>query len=143
MRPLFRVVLLTLLCGVSLAAASAQSTDLSDETAARHPGANPLDLFSQNGVLNLNMTLQNQMGSDGFMHYCYVYMYQGQQVEAPTLRLNPGDTLNLNFTDNIQAPYDHVTPPLLKKAYMEKMMHMEPAKQQHPGTPTILATAPW
>jgi FtsP/CotA-like multicopper oxidase with cupredoxin domain len=98
------------------------------------PVLNPLDLLSQNGVLNLSMTLQNQMGSDGFMHYCYVYLYQGQQVEAPTLRLNPGDTLNLSFTDNIQAPFAP-SGPGPKKAYMAKMMDMAPAKQQHPGTP--------
>ncbi len=83
---------------------------------------NPLDLFSQNGVLNVDLTLQNQLGSDGFMHYCYVYLFQGQQVEAPTLRLNPGDQLVLSLTNNIQAPYDR---------YPRKMqrMHMhQPAR---------------
>ncbi len=99
------------------------------------PVLNPLDLYSQNGVLNLSMTLQNAQGSDGFMHYCYVYMYQGQPVEAPTLRLNPGVTLNLSFTDNIQAPYDK-SGPGPKKAYMEKMMHMTvPEQHQHGGPP--------
>jgi len=75
---------------------------------------NPLDLFSQSGILNVDLTLQNQMGSDGFMHYCYVYLYQGQQVEAPTLRLNPGDQLVLNLTDNITSPFDRYP----KKAQM-------------------------
>ncbi len=82
---------------------------------------NPLDLYSQNGTLTVNLTLQNQLGSDGFMHYCYVYLNQGQQVEAPTLRLNPGDQLVLNLTDNIQAPYD--------KYPRKSQMHMHvPAK---------------
>jgi FtsP/CotA-like multicopper oxidase with cupredoxin domain len=135
MRPLFRTVLLTVLCGVSLAAASAQGPTCPMRPLPGSPVVNPLDLFSQNGVLNLNMTLQNQMGSDGFMHYCYVYIYQGQQVEAPTLRLNPGDTLSLNFTNNIQAPYEHVTPPAgSKKAYVEKLMNMGPP-MQHQGPP--------
>ncbi len=66
---------------------------------------NPLDLFSQNGVLSVNLTLENQFGSDGFEHYCYVYTYQGQPVEAPTLRVNPGDQLEINLTNNIQAPF--------------------------------------
>ncbi|HTV64926.1 MAG TPA: multicopper oxidase domain-containing protein [Bryocella sp.] len=66
---------------------------------------NPLDLYSENGVLRVNMTLENSFGSDQFEHYCYVYMYQGQPVEAPTLRLNPGDELELNLTNDIQAPY--------------------------------------
>ncbi|MGB8769948.1 MAG: multicopper oxidase domain-containing protein [Candidatus Korobacteraceae bacterium] len=66
--------------------------------------------------MKVNLTLQNQLGTDGYMHYCYVYLYQGQQVEAPTLRLNPGDQLFLNLTDNIQAPFDR---------YPKKMqMHM-------------------
>jgi FtsP/CotA-like multicopper oxidase with cupredoxin domain len=84
---------------------------------------NPLDLYSQDGTLNVNFTLQNQLGSDGFMHYCYVYLYQGQQVEAPTLRLNPGDQLVLNLTDNIQAPY-------LKYPKKSPMLHM-----RMPGRP--------
>ena len=67
---------------------------------------NPVDLVSQNGALNVDLTLQNQLGSDGYEHYCYAYVYQGQLIEAPTLRLNPGDQLNLNLTDNIQAPFD-------------------------------------
>jgi len=98
-------ILSFLICAVALVGASAQQIcPLRPE-----PGSlvvNPLDLFSQNGVLSVNFTLQNQLGNDGYMHYCYVYLYQGQQVESPTLRLNPGDQLILNLTDNIQAPYD-------------------------------------
>jgi FtsP/CotA-like multicopper oxidase with cupredoxin domain len=115
MRAILKSTLLFLTCAVALAGASAQ-----DICPPRpQPGSlvvNPLDLFSQNGTLSLNLTLQNQLGSDGFMHYCYVYLNQGQPVEAPTLRLNPGDQLVLNLTDNIQAPYDR---------YPKKMqMHM-------------------
>jgi FtsP/CotA-like multicopper oxidase with cupredoxin domain len=102
---MLKSVLLSLICAVVLLSASAQPIC----PPRPQPGSlvvNPLDLFSQDGVLNVNLTLQNQLGSDGFMHYCYVYLYQGQQVEAPTLRLNPGDQLVLNLTDNIQAPYD-------------------------------------
>jgi len=84
---------------------------------------NPLDLFSQNGVLNVDLTLQNAVGSDGYMHYCYVYVNQGQQVEAPTLRLNPGDQLILNLTNNIRAPYDRY-PPKISYAQKIKAMHM-------------------
>src|SRR5580693_9257803 len=58
---------------------------------------NPPDLYSEGGVLSVDLTLQNQQGTDGYMHYCYVYMNQGQQMEAPTLRLFPGDQLIVNF----------------------------------------------
>ena len=67
---------------------------------------NPLDLYSQNGTLSLDLALKNGADSNGFMHYCYVYLYQGKQIEAPTLRLNPGDQLVLNLTDSISAPFD-------------------------------------
>ncbi len=134
MRSLFRAVLLAVLCGVSLVAASAQAPTCPMRPLPGNPVLNPLDLYSQNGVLNLSMTLQNAQGSDGFMHYCYVYLYQGRQVEAPTLRLNPGDTLNLAFTDNIQAPYDpHGPGP--KKVATERMMHMTVPPPQRPGPP--------
>ena len=39
------------------------------------------------------LALQNAIDNEGYMHYCYVYMNQGQAIEAPTLRLNPGDQL--------------------------------------------------
>ena len=68
-----------------------------------------MDLYSQNGTLTVNLTLQNQLFLDGFMHYCYIYTYQGQPIEAPTLRLNPGEQLVLNLTNNIQAPFDRQT----------------------------------
>ncbi len=120
---MLKSILVFLICTVGLAGARAQQIC----PPRPRPGTlvvNPLDLFSQNGVLNVNLTLQNQLGDDGFMHYCYVYLYQGQQVESPTLRLNPGDQLILNLTDNIQAPYN--------KYPKRTQMHMQvPGK---PGT---------
>jgi FtsP/CotA-like multicopper oxidase with cupredoxin domain len=67
------------------------------------PVSNPLDLYSQNGTLTLNLTLKSEIGDTGFTHYCYVYMNNGTPMEAPTLRLNPGDRLVMNFTNNITA----------------------------------------
>ena len=120
MSAMLKVGLVSLICGLALLSASAQQLC----PLRPLPGTlvvNPLDLYSQNGTLTVNLTLQNQLGSDGFMHYCYVYLYQGQQVEAPTLRLNPGDQLILNLTDNIQSPYD--------KYPRKSQMHMHvPAK---------------
>ena len=65
--------------------------------------SNPLDLYSQNGTLTLNLALKSEIGPTGFTHYCYVYMNNGVPVEAPTLRLNPGDQLVINFLNNITA----------------------------------------
>ncbi len=111
MRALLKSILPFMICGVALLGASAQ--DMCPQRPL--PGSlvvNPLDLLSQDGALTVNLTLENQLGTDGYMHYCYVYMYQGQPVEAPTLRLNPGDQLNLNLTNDIQAPYYRVKPPI-------------------------------
>ena len=102
---MFRVTLLSLICGAALVSASAQLPLCPDRPLPGQPVNNPLDLYSQNGSLTVDLTLQNMMDLNGFEHYCYIYMYQGQQIEAPTFRLNPGDTLNLNLTNNIQAPY--------------------------------------
>jgi FtsP/CotA-like multicopper oxidase with cupredoxin domain len=124
MRAMSKVIWLFLICALAVTMASAQ-----DVCPTRPlPGSlvvNPVDLYSQNGALNVNMTLENQEGTDHFMHYCYSYIYQGQQIEAPTLRLNPGDQLILNLTNSIMAPYDKYP----KK--MEMSMHVpEPATKQ-------------
>jgi len=105
MRAMVRVMLGLLVSGAALMNSPAQ-TICPLRPSPGSPVLNPLDLFSQNGVLTLDLLLQNQKQNDGYMHYCYIYMYQGQQVEAPTLRLNPGDRLILTLTNNIQSPYD-------------------------------------
>lgn len=114
-----------LVCGLSLVVASAQAPICPDRPLPGAPIVNPLDLYSQNGVLTVNLLLQNQVDGAGFMHYCYIYMYQGQPIEAPTLRLNPGDTLVMNLTNNIQAPY---SPNKAKPAPMHRNM-------AHQGSP--------
>jgi FtsP/CotA-like multicopper oxidase with cupredoxin domain len=66
-----------------------------------------LSVSSQNGVLSLSLTLKNAPDSLGYMHYCFDYTAaNGSLIEAPTWRLNPGDTLSLDLTDDL-----NVTPP--------------------------------
>ena len=105
MRTMLRAFLVILFCGSLLLSASAQSP-CPDRPLPGSPVNNPLDLYSQNGVLTVDLLLQNGIDLAGFMHYCYIYTYQGQPIEAPTLRLNPGDRLILNVTNNIQPPYE-------------------------------------
>lgn len=117
MRAMLRVLLLVMLSGIALVSASAQ-----DICPARPqigaPIVNPVDLFSQNGTLTVNLSMQNAIGGDGFEHYCYVYTYQGQPIEAPTLRVNPGDTLVVNLTNLLQPPPG---PAKAKPMHMHKM----------------------
>lgn len=94
-----RLLQLVLVGGLSVCAAA----QCPPRPAPGTPITNPLDLYSQNGTLTLNLSLQSEVGSTGFTHYCYVYVNNGVPVEEPTLRLNPGDQLVLNFTNNITA----------------------------------------
>ena len=96
----FCLLMVTLAWGFSLCAAGQMCPPRPSVGAAI---SNPLDLFSQNGTLTLNLDLRSEIGSTGFTHYCYVYLDHGNPVEAPTLRLNPGDRLVINFTNHITA----------------------------------------
>ncbi len=118
MRAMLRVLLLVMLSGIALVSASAQAPICPSRPQPGAPITNPIDLYSQNGTLTVDLTLQNAVDGNQFMHYCYVYMYQGQQIEAPTLRLNPGDTLVMNLTNNLQAPFG---PAKAKPMHMHKM----------------------
>jgi FtsP/CotA-like multicopper oxidase with cupredoxin domain len=64
----------------------------------------PYNISSQNGVLSAQFTLAHSVDKIGYTHYCYKYDASGQIVEAPTLRLNPGDTLNLEVINHIDNP---------------------------------------
>jgi FtsP/CotA-like multicopper oxidase with cupredoxin domain len=61
----------------------------------------PYSISSQNGVLTAKLTLAHSVDQNGYTHYCYKYDAAGQVVEAPTLRVNPGDTLNLEVVNRI------------------------------------------
>jgi FtsP/CotA-like multicopper oxidase with cupredoxin domain len=60
-----------------------------------------LNLYSQNGSLNVDLSLGHSVDSLGYTHYCYTYQNGTSVAEAPTLRLNPGDHLLLKVTDRI------------------------------------------
>ena len=63
---------------------------------------NPYTVKSQNGTLTADLALGQSVDDQGYTHYCYQYQSPGGIVEAPTLRVNPGDTLQLNVSDVIQ-----------------------------------------
>ncbi len=64
-------------------------------------------LFSQNGVLTVDLSLRTSVDPEGYAHYCYDYIGNQivgpQIVEAPTLRLNPGDTLVMNLKNDLPS----------------------------------------
>ena len=63
---------------------------------------NPYTIKSQNGTLQADLSLGESVDGQGYTHYCYQYQTPSGIVEAPTLRINPGDTLQLNLADVIQ-----------------------------------------
>jgi FtsP/CotA-like multicopper oxidase with cupredoxin domain len=92
-----------------------------------NPGSvvlDPLSLSSQNGALQLALTLRNGVDAAGYTHYCFDYSTANGDVEAPTLRLNPGDTLTLDLTNQLNV----VTPASAAGAHshMEGMATSEP-----------------
>ncbi len=95
--PLFHALIFILSSGVALA----QCPERPD------PGTvvqDPLSLSSRKGVLDAELTMRHSVDSGGYTHYCYDYKTDQGEVEAPTLRLNPGDTLVLDVKDRIEDP---------------------------------------
>ncbi len=68
---------------------------------------NPLDLTSSNGVLNLALTLRSREMMELPMKVCYAYQAASGTMEAPTLRLNPGDLLELALTNRMAYVRPH------------------------------------
>jgi len=63
----------------------------------------PLNLSSSGGTLNVALTMQRSVDNAGYTHYCYEYNTGSGIVEAPTLRVNPGDHLLLNVINRISG----------------------------------------
>jgi len=60
--------------------------------------AAPTDLYSQNGVLNVALNYETQVGTDNRTLFCFV---TPTGIESPTLHVNPGDTLTITLHDSI------------------------------------------
>ena len=57
----------------------------------------PPALFSSNGVLSVNFTYQQTTDKEGRLLHCFM---TDTGLEEPTFHVNPGDTLNINVTNN-------------------------------------------
>jgi FtsP/CotA-like multicopper oxidase with cupredoxin domain len=60
----------------------------------------PKDLRSQNGVLKVDLKFLSSVDPQGRTRYCYVY---ANGVEAPNLRLNPGDVLIFSLKNGLES----------------------------------------
>jgi FtsP/CotA-like multicopper oxidase with cupredoxin domain len=104
MTRVFKWVVAVQIVGLAFLSASAQ---LPECPLRPSPGSVVKDatiLSSTDGTLSLALTLKNAADSLGFMHYCFDYTTASKSlIEAPTLRLNPGDTLSLDLTDQLNV----------------------------------------
>jgi FtsP/CotA-like multicopper oxidase with cupredoxin domain len=142
MSKVVKLLLASLVCSAVSNSAMAQTSGC---PARPLPGSvvnNPLDLYSTNGVLTAAFTFRSELGS--FLEECYIYQAPGGAAEAPTLRLNAGDTLKLRLTNRLT--YVPPPPPGQKAASMD-MSHMpvSPAvtpadKPCHGGSMTATST---
>jgi FtsP/CotA-like multicopper oxidase with cupredoxin domain len=62
----------------------------------------PYMIQTSRGTLQADISLGESVDQQGYTHYCYQYQSPKGVVEAPTLRLSPGDTLQLNLSDVIE-----------------------------------------
>ncbi len=62
----------------------------------------PYSIGGKNGVLQASLAFGHSVDGSGFTHYCYQYQTPDGVVEAPTLRVNPGDQLQLSISNVIQ-----------------------------------------
>jgi FtsP/CotA-like multicopper oxidase with cupredoxin domain len=91
--------LVLLVCGVFFESANAQCPPRPQPNTVLHDAPS---ILSQNGVLTAEFVMGHSVDTLGYTHYCYKYTEPaGIEVEAPTLRLNPGDQLMLKVKDRI------------------------------------------
>jgi len=87
-----------------MASAAVTGSDAADSVCARYAAGSsivaPPELKSVNGVLEVTFQFQTVTDSQGLVRYCYV---TNTGLEAPTLRVNPGDQLIIHFTNNLPA----------------------------------------
>ncbi len=70
----------------------------------------PVDLLSQNGVLEVTLNLQTDVDASGRQRYCYVT--PSGQI-SPNLRVSPGDTLLIHFYNQLPAGLNPVMPEVM------------------------------
>jgi len=117
MRKVFKWIVPTWMVGAALVTAIAQLPNCPLRPTAGSIVVDPMSLSSQNGALSLALTERNATDSQGFTHYCFDYSTANGDIESPTLRLNPGDTLTLDLTNQLNV----IGPNAADHSHMEGM----------------------
>jgi len=101
MRPLHRLTVVALILICTPAAAPARSGHPCPRFPVGSVVTPPVDLFSQNGVLSVNLSYETTVDQNGNTLYCYI---TADGAESPTLHVNPGDLLNVTLTNETPVP---------------------------------------
>ena len=87
-----------------VASPNVSAADPADQVCARFSAGSattaPPELQSQNGVLEVTFKFLTATDSQGLPRYCYV---TDTGLQAPTLRVNPGDQLIIHFQNDLPA----------------------------------------
>jgi FtsP/CotA-like multicopper oxidase with cupredoxin domain len=86
---------------LGLAQAQARPPDWCPRPGAGSVVPEPRDLRSSRGVLRVELTIRSYPTANGSMRYCYL-LPDGSQ--SPTLRLHPGDLLDLHLANALTEP---------------------------------------
>lgn len=100
MRLRFRWFLVALLCVACLPKLQAQCPPRPNSGTVVKDA---YSINSVNGVLSATFDMAESVDTYGYTHYCYKYSTGAGIAEAPTLRVNPGDQLNLDVVNQIQS----------------------------------------
>ncbi|HTB29170.1 MAG TPA: multicopper oxidase domain-containing protein [Steroidobacteraceae bacterium] len=127
-----------IVCSHACLAAPAGETDPCTRPAIGSEVPEPEDLRSRSGVLKLRLTVRNHRERDGSTRYCYLL---GDDSQAPTLRLNPGDTLVLTFENQLSdlaAATPHSQAPM-HDHHMDDHMHDTVSSRRDPCTSGVMS----
>ena len=94
-----RMCFTLLICGYPFLHLSAQCPD---RPVSGSMLQEPYAIRSSNGTLQASLALGYSVDQSGYSHYCYQYQTPNGVVEAPTLRVKPGDQLQLSVSDVVQ-----------------------------------------
>ena len=97
LRILFGLVV-AVVCANMPALAQNQGPENCPRPTAGSKAAEPQDLRSERGVLEVTFRFLSSVDAQGHVRYCYLYKDDSQ---SPTLRVNPGDTLILHLKNGI------------------------------------------
>ena len=110
------------LCSFSAGTATAQIEACPPRPAASSVVIDPTELTSKGGALSLDLTMLSTTDRNGNPQYCYAY---SDTVEAPTLRVKPGDRLRIRLKNSLTPGVDA----------MSGMAHEPPAPDPCGGGP--------